>query len=65
MMLAGAIGNMIDRFFTGYVPDMIEFLFFDFPIFNIADTALTIGCALLIFSLLFRKKDWEEVDKKT
>ena len=58
MMLSGAAGNMIDRFFTGYVPDMIEFLFFDFPIFNIADTALTIGCALLIFSLLFRKKDW-------
>ena len=58
MMLSGATGNMIDRFFTGYVPDMIEFLFFDFPIFNIADTALTIGCALLIFSLLFRKQDW-------
>lgn len=58
MMLAGAAGNMIDRFFTGYVPDMIEFLFFDFPIFNIADTALTLGCVLLIFSLLFRKQDW-------
>lgn len=65
MMLSGAAGNMIDRFFTGYVPDMIEFLFFDFPIFNIADTALTVGCVLLIFSLLFRKKDWEEADKKT
>ena len=58
MMLAGATGNMFDRFFTGYVPDMIEFLFFDFPIFNIADTALTLGCVLLIFSLLFRKQDW-------
>lgn len=65
MMFAGAAGNMVDRFFTGYVPDMIEFLFVDFAIFNIADAALTIGCVLLIFSLLFRKKDWEEADKKT
>ena len=52
MMLGGAAGNMIDRFATGYVPDMIEFLFVDFAIFNVADTFLCIGCALTALSLL-------------
>ena len=52
MMLGGAVGNMIDRFFTGYVPDMIEFLFIDFAIFNVADTFLCIGCALTALGLL-------------
>ena len=52
MMLGGAAGNMIDRFFTGYVPDMIEFLFVNFAIFNVADTFLCIGCALTALSLL-------------
>ena len=62
LMLGGAVGNMLDRFFTGYVPDMIEFLFVRFAIFNVADSALTVGCALMILSLLFRKKDWENTD---
>ncbi|MBR0513447.1 MAG: signal peptidase II [Clostridia bacterium] len=52
MMLGGAASNMIDRFATGYVPDMIEFLFVDFAIFNVADTFLCIGCALTAVSLL-------------
>lgn len=60
LMLGGAAGNMIDRFFTGYVPDMIEFLFMEFAIFNVADMALTVGCALLMWSVLFRTKDWEK-----
>ena len=62
LMLGGAVGNMLDRFFTGFVPDMIEFLFVRFAIFNVADSALTVGCALMILSLLFRKKDWENTD---
>ena len=62
LMLGGAVGNMLDRFFTGFVPDMIEFLFVRFAIFNVADMALTIGCGLMILSLLFRKKDWENTD---
>ena len=64
MMLAGAAGNMADRFFTGFVPDMAEFLFVNFPIFNVADAALTLGCAMMILSLLFRKQDWETDDGK-
>ena len=56
MMLGGATGNMIDRFFAGYVTDMIEFLFVHFAIFNIADMFLCIGCALVILRILFGKE---------
>ncbi len=52
LMLGGAAGNMLDRFITGYVPDMIEFLFVNFAIFNVADMGLTVGCALTIIGLL-------------
>ena len=55
-MLGGAVGNMLDRFCTGYVPDMIEFLFVHFAIFNLADTALTIGCAMVLLCLLREKQ---------
>ena len=58
LMLGGAVGNMIDRFLQGYVVDMFEALFVDFAIFNVADAALTVGCALMIWSLLFRPEDW-------
>ncbi len=52
LMLGGAAGNMVDRFVTGYVPDMIEFLFVNFAVFNVADMGLTVGCALVIIGLL-------------
>ena len=55
MMLGGAAGNMVDRFFTGYVPDMIEFLFVNFAVFNVADAFLCVGCALVILRILFGK----------
>ena len=60
MMLGGAAGNMIDRFATGYVPDMIEFLFMRFAVFNVADTFLCVGCALVAIGLLTQ----EGTDKK-
>ncbi len=53
MMLGGAVGNMIDRFAYGFVPDMIEVLFVKFAIFNVADACLCVGCALVIIRLLF------------
>ena len=60
LMAGGAAGNMFDRLIRGYVPDMIETLFISFPVFNIADSCLTVGCALMIISQLFRPKDWEK-----
>ena len=52
MMLGGAAGNMVDRFVHGFVPDMIEVLFMNFAIFNVADMFLCIGCGLVMLSLL-------------
>ena len=63
LMAGGAAGNMFDRLIRGYVPDMIETLFISFPVFNIADSCLTVGCALMVISLLFRPKDWEKGTK--
>lgn len=60
LMLGGAAGNMLDRFFTGYVTDMIEVLAFRFAIFNVADTALTVGCILMALSILTRPDEWRE-----
>ncbi len=55
MMLGGAAGNMLDRFVHGYVPDMIEFLFVNFAIFNVGDACLCAGCALVMIRLLFSR----------
>lgn len=61
----GGIGNMIDRFRFGYVVDMIETAFMDFPVFNVADCFITCGCILLISHLfLFNKAFWKEEKKK-
>ena len=53
MVIAGALGNMIDRVVLGYVRDMIQFAFIDFPVFNIADSAISIGAVLLFIDCLF------------
>ena len=60
LMAGGAAGNMLDRLIRGFVPDMIETLLFNFPVFNLADACLTVGCMLMIFSILFRGGDWEK-----
>lgn len=60
LMLGGAVGNMLDRFFTGYVVDMIEVLLFRFAIFNVADMALTIGAVIMGVTLLWMPGEWSE-----
>ncbi|GAB4452151.1 MAG: hypothetical protein OHK0029_02620 [Armatimonadaceae bacterium] len=45
--LGGAIGNLIDRVRLGYVTDMLDFRLINFPVFNIADSAITVGVILL------------------
>ena len=59
MVLAGGIGNLIDRVGRGYVVDFIHyFKWFDFPVFNVADCCVTIGAALiLIYVFFFSAKD--------
>jgi signal peptidase II len=48
LVLAGGIGNAIDRFTSGYVVDFIETTFISFPVFNIADIGVTCGFALIV-----------------
>lgn len=53
VIIAGGIGNLIDRVSRGFVIDYIEPLFVDFAIFNFADILVTCGAAVLIFWLIF------------
>ena len=55
LILAGALGNFIDRAILGYVRDMLYFELIDFPVFNVADSAICIGAALLVIDVLFFK----------
>ena len=56
LILAGSLGNGIDRVIKGYVIDFINLNIYDFPIFNIADIAINIGCIILIFNYFKLKK---------
>ncbi len=53
LILAGAIGNLIDRLRFGYVIDLLDFRIW--PVFNVADSAITIGAILLGWSILRTK----------
>ncbi|MFN7172371.1 MAG: signal peptidase II [Fimbriimonadaceae bacterium] len=53
MIASGAIGNLIDRIWLGKVTDMFWFRLIDFPVFNVADSAISVGAVLLICSYLF------------
>ncbi|WP_414056048.1 signal peptidase II [Macrococcus equi] len=59
LIFAGAIGNFIDRLFRGNVVDFIDtkIINYDFPIFNIADSCLTIGVIVLLYDMLFNQKE--------
>jgi len=49
-ILAGSIGNGIDRLFNGFVIDFIKIKFIDFPVFNIADIVINVGVLILVVS---------------
>ena len=60
----GGVGNILDRFFRGYVVDMIQTEFIEFPVFNVADCFITCGCILLLVHLLlFNKAFWKDGKK--
>jgi signal peptidase II len=58
LISVGALGNVIDTFVYGHVVDMFHFVLwgYDFPVFNVADSAITIGVAWMFISSLFEPK---------
>ena len=60
LLLAGAAGNLIDRLAFGYVTDMFETTFMNFPVFNVADIGVVIGGVLLVLTVLLAGKKEEK-----
>lgn len=60
VLLGGAVGNFIDRMLRGEVVDFVDVLIpvinYDFPIFNVADAALTVGVILMMITMLIEEK---------
>lgn len=46
LILSGGLGNIIDRARLGYVVDMFDFQFMNYPVFNVADICVVCGCVL-------------------
>jgi signal peptidase II len=64
LVIGGAIGNLIDRLRMGYVVDFLDFHWgygYHFPAFNIADSAICVGVAILLLDLVFEKQAPSEV----
>ena len=59
MMTGGAVGNLVDRISTKYVVDFLYFKLINFPIFNVADSFVTLSSIALFVLLLFVYKDEE------
>jgi signal peptidase II len=58
-IIAGALGNLIDRIRVHYVVDMFHFYWFEFPVFNVADIYVTCSAFLLMILLLTKYRDLE------
>jgi len=58
LILAGALGNLIDRIFKGYVIDFMDFYIkkWHWPSFNLADSCITVGAIFLVFIFFFKGK---------
>ena len=58
LILAGALGNFIDRIFRGFVVDFIDIYIgkYHWPAFNIADSCITVGFVVLMINILFLNK---------
>ena len=73
LVLSGGMGNLIDRIFRGgSVVDFLEFGFFDFPVFNVADCAVCIGAGLILLYFIMdfvkdarRKTDIDVINAKS
>lgn len=64
LIISGGLGNIIDRVRLGYVVDMFNFLFMDYPVFNVADICVVCGCILGAVYYLFLYEKYDKKDKK-
>ena len=64
LVLGGAVGNLIDRMLRGSVVDFFEVIFVDFPVFNVADIAITAGAVLLMIYVLFFDREKKSSGKE-
>ena len=60
LLISGAIGNLIDRIFRGFVVDMLEVTFIEYPVFNVADCFVVVGAILLGIYIMFIYKEPEK-----
>ena len=64
LVLAGGVGNLIDRAVFGFVTDMFKTTFIDFPVFNFADCCITVGVPLLfLYVWLYVGRDEKKEDE--
>jgi len=60
LILGGAVGNLIDRVCSGEVIDFFDFylMSYHWPAFNVADSAITVGAAILVYELIVKKEKY-------
>lgn len=63
VVLAGAVGNLIDRVFLGFVTDMFQTTFINFAVFNVADICVVLGGISLCVYVIFFYEKWEKKGK--
>ncbi len=63
-IVGGGVGNMIDRLLAGYVVDFIDFRLIDFAIFNIADSFVCVGAALMVLYIFITPDKSKDKSKK-
>ena len=63
LVMAGGLGNIIDRVRLGYVVDMFDFQFINYPVFNIADCCIVCGCIMGAIYYLWLYEKYDKKDK--
>ena len=56
LIISGGLGNLIDRIWLGFVTDMFDCRFIDFPVFNVADIFVCVGAAMVVLAVLMAEK---------
>ena len=64
VVLAGAVGNLIDRVFLGFVTDMFKTTFMNFAVFNVADICVVLGGIAVCVYVIFFYEKWEKKGRK-